>query len=66
MWYTLAGALVTICVGAAVSRVNRVRGKPHIPPAPKLLAPQLRRFCKEPPHPTEEPYINAFGQNKVN
>lgn len=65
MWYTLAGALVTLCVGAAVSRINRVRGKAHVPPAPRLLAPQLRRFYKEPPHPADEPYIRAYGNNKV-
>ncbi|KAI5639758.1 sodium:solute symporter family domain-containing protein [Phthorimaea operculella] len=64
MWYTLAGAVVTICVGATVSRINRARGKAHISPAPRLLAPQLRRFCKEPPHPTDEPYIRAYGINK--
>lgn len=64
MWYTLAGALVTMCVGAAVSRLNRARGKTHLPPSPKLLAPQLRRLYKEPPHPTDEPYIRAYGQNK--
>ncbi|XP_026319587.1 sodium-coupled monocarboxylate transporter 1-like [Hyposmocoma kahamanoa] len=64
MWYTLAGALVTLCVGAAVSRINRVRGKAHVPPAPRLLAPQLRRFYKEPPHPSDEPYIRAYGNNK--
>ncbi|XP_028155851.1 sodium-coupled monocarboxylate transporter 1-like [Ostrinia nubilalis] len=64
MWYTLAGAVVTICVGAAVSRLNRVRGKAYVPPAPKLLAPQLRRLYREPPHPSEEPYIRAYGQNK--
>ncbi|XP_030022475.2 sodium-coupled monocarboxylate transporter 1 [Manduca sexta] len=64
MWYTLSGAVVTMCVGAAVSRVNRARGKPHLPPAPNLLAPQLRRLYKEPPHPTDEPYIRAYGNNK--
>lgn len=65
MWYTLAGAVVTMCVGAAVSRVNRVRGKAYVPPAPKLLAPQLRRLYREPPHPAEEPFIRAYGHNKV-
>ncbi|XP_028032685.1 sodium-coupled monocarboxylate transporter 1-like [Bombyx mandarina] len=64
MWYTLAGAVVTMCVGAAVSRVNRARGKPHLPPAPNLLAPQIRRLHKEPPHPTEEPFIQAYGNSK--
>ncbi|KAG6447357.1 hypothetical protein O3G_MSEX004903 [Manduca sexta] len=64
MWYTLSGAVVTMFVGAAVSRVNRARGKPHLPPAPNLLAPQLRRLYKEPPHPTDEPYIRAYGNNK--
>ncbi|XP_053611489.1 sodium-coupled monocarboxylate transporter 1-like [Plodia interpunctella] len=64
MWYTLAGALVTICVGAIVSRVNRARGKAHVPSAPKLLAPQLRRLYREPPHPTDETYIRAYGNNK--
>ncbi|CAH0405503.1 unnamed protein product [Chilo suppressalis] len=64
MWYTLAGALVTICIGAAVSRVNRVRGAAHVPPAPNLLAPQLRRLYKDPPHPADEPYIRAYGNNK--
>ncbi|KAL4716596.1 hypothetical protein ACJJTC_010260 [Scirpophaga incertulas] len=63
MWYTLVGAIVTMCVGAAVSRVNRVRGKPHLPPSPQLLAPQLRGLYKEPPHPTDEPYIRAYGHN---
>lgn len=65
MWYTLAGAILTICIGAVVSRIGRARGKPHLPPAPKLLAPQLRRLYKEPPHPTDEPYIRAYGNNKV-
>lgn len=65
MWYTLAGMLVTIGVGAIVSRVNRARGITHIAPAPRLLAPQLRKMYKEPPHPSEEPYIRAFGNNKV-
>ncbi|CAG9796753.1 unnamed protein product [Diatraea saccharalis] len=65
MWYTLAGAVVTICVGAAVSRVNRVRGVAYVPPASSLLAPQLRKLYKEPPHPTDEPYIRAYGHNKV-
>ncbi|XP_063548815.1 sodium-coupled monocarboxylate transporter 1-like [Cydia strobilella] len=64
MWYTLAGMLVTIAVGASVSRVNRACGAAYVPPAPKLLAPQLRRLYKDPPHPSEEPYIKAFGNNK--
>ncbi|XP_073957494.1 sodium-coupled monocarboxylate transporter 1-like [Choristoneura fumiferana] len=64
MWYTLAGMLVTIGVGAIISRVNRARGITHITPAPRLLAPQLRKLYKEPPHPSEEPYIRAFGNNK--
>ncbi|XP_026759165.3 sodium-coupled monocarboxylate transporter 1-like isoform X1 [Galleria mellonella] len=64
MWYTLAGALVTICIGMVVSQINRARGKPYVPPAPKLLAPQLRRLYREPPHPTEELYIRAYGNNK--
>nr|XP_049691920.1 sodium-coupled monocarboxylate transporter 1 [Helicoverpa armigera] len=64
MWYTLAGMAVTMCVGAVVSRINRARGTPHLPPAPSLLAPQLRKLFKEPPHPTDEPYISAYGQNK--
>ncbi|KAH9631487.1 hypothetical protein HF086_004648 [Spodoptera exigua] len=64
MWYTLAGMMVSICVGAIVSRINRARGTPHLPPAPCLLAPQLRRLYKEPPHPTDDPFISAYGQNK--
>ncbi|XP_047985450.1 sodium-coupled monocarboxylate transporter 1-like isoform X2 [Leguminivora glycinivorella] len=64
MWYTLAGLLVTVAVGASVSRVNRACGAAYVPPAPKLLAPQLRRLYKDPPHPSEEPYIKAFGNNK--
>lgn len=65
MWYTLAGMLVSMCVGAIVSRINRTRGVPYVPPAPMLLAPQLRSLYKEPPHPSDEPYIRAYGQNKV-
>lgn len=65
MWFTLAGAVITICVGVAVSRINRVRGKAHVPPSPKLLAPQLRGMYREPHHPTDEAYIRAYGNNKV-
>ncbi|CAB3239791.1 unnamed protein product [Arctia plantaginis] len=64
MWYTLAGMLVTICIGAIVSRINRARGVPFVPPSPTLLAPQLRRLYKEPPHPSEELFIRAYGPNK--
>lgn len=64
MWYTLAGAIVAISVGNIVSQVNRVRGIPHLSPALDLLAPQLRKMFKEPPHPTDEPFIRAYG-NKV-
>ncbi|XP_048489176.1 sodium-coupled monocarboxylate transporter 1 isoform X2 [Plutella xylostella] len=53
MWFTLAGMATTMCVGAAVSRVARARGVAHVPPAPRLLAPQLRRG-KEPPHPQDD------------
>ncbi|KAJ0182670.1 hypothetical protein K1T71_002039 [Dendrolimus kikuchii] len=65
MWYTLAGAVMAISVGNIVSQVNRVRGIPHLSPAPGLLAPQLRWMFKEPPHPTDEPFIRAYGNNKV-
>lgn len=65
MWYTLAGLSVTICIGAIVSRINRARGVPFVPPSPALLAPQLRRLYKEPPHPSEELFIRAYGPNKV-
>ncbi|XP_072945603.1 sodium-coupled monocarboxylate transporter 1-like [Epargyreus clarus] len=64
MWYTLAGAAITIIIGMIVSRVNHSCGKAYVPPAPKLLAPQIRRLYREPPHPTDEPYISAYGFNK--
>ncbi|KAG7310878.1 hypothetical protein JYU34_003709 [Plutella xylostella] len=63
MWFTLAGMATTMCVGAAVSRVARARGVAHVPPAPRLLAPQLRRG-KEPPHPQDDKYISAYGNSK--
>lgn len=65
MWYTITGAIIAIGVGNIVSQVNRVRGVPHLYPAPGLLAPQLRRMFKEPPHPADEPFIKAYGNNKV-
>lgn len=65
MWFTTVGMLVTILVGAAVSKINQARGKTHIMPAPRLLAPQIRRFCKEPPHPNDDAFISAFSNNKV-
>ncbi|XP_014362911.2 sodium-coupled monocarboxylate transporter 1 [Papilio machaon] len=65
MWYTLAGALVAICVGLAVSQVNRWRGKVHVLPSPNLLAPQLRGLYKDPPHPGDDSYIRAYDSKKV-
>ncbi|XP_045779022.1 sodium-coupled monocarboxylate transporter 1-like isoform X2 [Maniola jurtina] len=65
MWYTFAGALMTMFVGVLVSKVNRWCGKAYVPPAPKLLAPQMRRLYREPPHPRDEPFIRAYG-NKDN
>ncbi|XP_059048017.1 sodium-coupled monocarboxylate transporter 1-like isoform X1 [Achroia grisella] len=64
MWYTLAGAVVTMSMGIVVSQINRARGKAYVPPAPKLLAPQLRWLYREPPHPTDELYIRAYEHNK--
>lgn len=54
-----------MCVGLLVTGVNKARGKAYVPPAPKLLAPQIRRLFREPPHPKEEAFINAYD-NKVN
>ena len=64
MWYTLAGALLTVVVGVVASRARAAAGVAHVPPAPRLLAPCVRRMCREPPHPTDEPFIRAYG-NKV-
>ncbi|XP_047510069.1 sodium-coupled monocarboxylate transporter 1-like [Pieris napi] len=64
MWYTLAGCLITMCVGMAVAGVNKALGKAYVPPAPKLLAPQIRGFFRDPPHPKEEPFINAYDSQK--
>ncbi|CAH0724684.1 unnamed protein product, partial [Brenthis ino] len=61
MWYTLVGMLVTILVGVFVSWVRRLMGATHVPPAPKLLTPFVRRMYKEPPHPTDEPFIRAYN-----
>lgn len=65
MWYTLAGAIVAISVGNIAAQVNRVRGIPHLTPAPKLLAPPLRRLFKEPPHPSDERFIRAYGNKET-
>ncbi|CAH2050162.1 unnamed protein product, partial [Iphiclides podalirius] len=64
MWYTLAGSVIAVCVGLIVSQINRMRGKVHVLPAPKLLAPQLRRLYKEPPNPGDDSYISAYGDKK--
>ncbi|CAG4979600.1 unnamed protein product [Parnassius apollo] len=64
MWYTLSGAVVAMCIGLIVSQVNRMRGKVHVLPSPKLLAPLLRGLYREPPHPSDEPYISAFDSKK--
>ncbi|CAK1601787.1 unnamed protein product [Parnassius mnemosyne] len=64
MWYTLSGAVVAMCIGLIVSQVNRILGKVHVLPAPKLLAPLLRGLYGEPPHPSDEPYINAYDSKK--
>ncbi|CAK1544560.1 unnamed protein product [Leptosia nina] len=61
MWYTLTGCLITMSVGMLVSGVNRASGKAYVPPAPKLLAPQIRSLFRDPPHPSEDPFINAYG-----
>lgn len=60
MWYTLAGALITIVVGLVTSKACRMAGAAHVPPAPKLLAPFIRQMCMEPPHPSDEPFIRAY------
>lgn len=60
MWYTLAGTIITMFVGMAVSKLNRLRGKVYVPPPTKLLAPQIRGLYREPPHPTDETYIRAY------
>ncbi|CAG9581219.1 unnamed protein product [Danaus chrysippus] len=65
MWYTLAGSLTTIFVGVIASKINSLLGKVYIPPTPKLLAPQVRRFLSNPPQPADELYIRAFECNKV-
>lgn len=65
MWYTLAGSLTTIFVGVIASKINSLLGKVYIPPTPKLLAPQIRRFLNNPPQPADELYIRAFEYNKV-
>ncbi|XP_032528970.2 sodium-coupled monocarboxylate transporter 1-like isoform X1 [Danaus plexippus] len=64
MWYTLAGSLTTIFVGVIASKINSLLGKVYIPPTPKLLAPQIRRFLNNPPQPADELYIRAFEYNK--
>nr|XP_026496581.1 sodium-coupled monocarboxylate transporter 1-like [Vanessa tameamea] len=68
MWYTLVGAVMTIIVGVTVSKINRWRGQAYVPPAPKLLAPIIRRLYRDPPHPTDERFIRAYGcdKNEVN
>lgn len=65
MWYTFVGAALTIVVGVAVSQINRWRGRAYVPPAPKLLAPMIRKLYREPPHPADEPFIRAYGCTKV-
>ncbi|GBP13177.1 Sodium-coupled monocarboxylate transporter 1 [Eumeta japonica] len=49
MWYTLAGAAVAICVGAAVSGARRMRkGDAYVPPPPALLAPIASSLSRAP------------------
>ncbi|XP_045447639.1 sodium-coupled monocarboxylate transporter 1-like [Melitaea cinxia] len=64
MWYTFVGAALTIIVGVTVSQINRCRGRAYVPPAPKLLAPVIRKLYREPPHPADEPFIRAYGCTK--
>ncbi|XP_038208184.1 sodium-coupled monocarboxylate transporter 1-like isoform X1 [Zerene cesonia] len=64
MWYTLSGCVITMCIGMSIAGVSKALGKAYVPPAPKLLAPQIRKLFRDPPHPKEEPFICAYKCHK--